>query len=103
MSTMPSFEIGVAAMMAHSVAMDAISQNIANVRTPGYRRADTTFSTLLSGIGTGPYKPGGVQAETRRLVDIEGAIEQTDRPLDLALNGKGFFVYSSEPDRKSVV
>ncbi len=97
MSTMPSFEIGVTAMMAHSVAMDAISQNIANVRTPGYRRADTTFSTLLSGIGTGPYKPGGVQAETRRLVDIEGAIEQTDRPLDLALNGKGFFVYSSEP------
>ena len=97
MSTMPSFEIGVAAMVAHSIAMDAISQNIANVRTPGYRRADTTFATLLSGIDNSPYKPGGVQAETRRLVDVEGAIEQTDRPLDLALNGKGFFVYSSKP------
>ena len=97
MSTMPSFEIGVAAMMAHSVSMDAISQNIANVRTAGYRRADTTFSTLLSGIETGPYKPGGVQAETRRIVDIEGAVEQTDRPLDLALSGKGFFIYSTEP------
>ncbi len=97
MSTMPSFEIGVAAMIAHSVSMDAIGQNIANVRTSGYRRADTTFATLLSGIETNPHQAGGVQAEIRRIVDVEGAIEQTDRPLDLALSGKGFFIYSTEP------
>lgn len=96
MSTMPSFDTGVAAMMAQATAMDAISQNIANLRTPGYRRADTTFATLLSGVEVGPYKPGGVTAQTRKLVDVEGTLEQTGRPLDIALSGKGMLVYSSE-------
>lgn len=94
---MPSFDNGVAAMMAHSVAMDAISQNIANLRTPGYRRADTTFSTVLAGVDVGPYKAGGVKPEVRKLIDVQGPIESSTRPLDLAINGRGFFIYSSEP------
>lgn len=96
MSLMSSFENGVAAMMAQSTAMDAISQNIANVRTTGYKRADTTFAALLSGIDVSPFKPGGVTAQTRKLVDIQGAVEGSTRPLDLAISGRGMFVYSTE-------
>lgn len=96
MSLMSSFETGVAAMMAQSSAMDAISQNIANVRTTGYKRADTTFSTLLSGIDVSPFKPGGVMPNTRKLVDVQGAVEGSTRPLDLAISGRGMFVYSTE-------
>lgn len=97
MSTMSSFDNGVAAMMAHSIAMDGISQNIANLRTPGYRRSDTTFSTVLAGVDVGPYKAGGVRPEVRTLVDVQGPIESSNRPMDLAINGRGFFIYSSEP------
>ncbi len=96
MSLTGSFDNGVAALMAQSQAMGTISQNIANLRTAGYKRADTGFETLLGGIEVSPYAPGGVRAEISRRVSIQGGIEQNDRPLDLALNGKGFFVYSSE-------
>ena len=45
MSTMTTFDYGVAAMLAHSEAMGAISQNIANMRTAGYKRADVQFAS----------------------------------------------------------
>jgi flagellar hook protein FlgE len=96
MTFMSSFGTGVAALMAQSTAMDAISQNIANLRTNGYKRADTGFSSLLQGIDTNPYKPGGVAPQVRRLVDVEGMLEKSSRPLDIAIAGKGMFVYSSE-------
>lgn len=96
MTLMSSFGTGVAAMVAQSTAMDAISQNIANLRTNGYKRADTTFVSLLQGIDANPYKPGGVAAQVRKLVDVEGTIEGSGRPLDLAITGKGMFVYSNQ-------
>lgn len=97
MSSLPSFDNGVTAMMAHTIAFDAISQNIANVRTPGYRRSEATFATLLGGIEAAPHRGGGVRPEIRTLIDVQGSIESSTRPLDLAINGKGFFIYSSEP------
>jgi flagellar hook protein FlgE len=98
MSFLAAFDNGVAAMSAHSRAMDAISQNISNLRTPGYKRAEATFSSLLQGIDVKPYEPGGVRADIRRFVDIQGNLEGSDRPLDIAINGKGMFIYSSTPD-----
>jgi flagellar hook protein FlgE len=96
MTFMSSFGTGVAALMAQSTAMDAISQNIANVRTNGYKRADTGFASILQGIDANPYKPGGVAPQVRRLVDVEGMLEKSSRPLDIAIAGKGMFVYSTE-------
>ncbi len=96
MTFMSSFGTGVAALMAQTTAMDAISQNIANLRTSGYKRADTTFASMLQGIDSNPFKPGGVAPQVRRLVDVEGTLETSSRPLDLAITGKGMFVYSTE-------
>jgi flagellar hook protein FlgE len=98
MSLFPSFDIGVAALVAQSEAMGAISNNVANQRTPGYRGAETMFSTLLGGIEARPHQSGGVQATTRRLVDLQGAVEQTGNALDIALSGKGMYVYSTTED-----
>ena len=98
MALFPSFETGVAAMVAQSEAMSAISQNIASQRTPGYRGADTLFSTVRGGVEARPHQPGGVQAQTRRLVDVQGVVEQSGRSLDIALSGRGMFIYSTTPD-----
>lgn len=96
MSLMSSFGTGVAAMVAQATAMDVIGQNIANLRTSGYKRAETTFASLIPDFGTTISKPGGVTVQTRKWVEIEGTIESSDRPLDLAISGKGMFVYSTQ-------
>ena len=57
-----AFNLGVGALVASSSAFATISQNMANSRTPGYRRVETEFATLLGGIDVRGNQPGGVRA-----------------------------------------
>jgi flagellar basal body rod protein FlgG len=61
-------------------ALNVASQNIANLRTPGYRaqKLMPDFSGTLAGVQV-------------HLDMSDGALEQTGRPLDVALQGPGFF------------
>ena len=61
-------------------ALNVASQNIANLRTPGYRaqKLMPDFNDALAGPQV-------------RLDMRNGALEQTGRPLDVALQGPGFF------------
>ncbi|MBN2136651.1 MAG: flagellar hook basal-body protein [Sedimentisphaerales bacterium] len=75
-----------------------IAHNLANVGTVGYKRRCNTFSRSLVAQGAGS------QAETDGEVDLEsvfdftqGPVKATDRSLDFALVGKGFFVIET-PD-----
>lgn len=61
-------------------ALNVASQNIANLRTPGYR------AQKLS-----PDFNGALVGQPVRLDLRNGALEQTGRPLDVALQGQGFF------------
>lgn len=69
-----------------------ITHNLANVSTVGYKRRANAFSkSLESQEPTETYSPGAVDLESA--IDFsQGGIVQTDRPLDIALYGKGFFV-----------
>lgn len=96
MSLTGAFNNSVAGLWAYSEAMSTISQNIANQRTPGYKRIETDFATVLGGVDINPHEPGGVRALTKQIVDVQGTIETTGRAFDLAINGQGMFVYSSE-------
>lgn len=98
------FSNGVAGMMATSQAMGAISDNISNQNTVGYKRVETMFSTLLgrqeaavSGEGFQSHliarNTAGVRAQTRQFVDVQGAIQSTGRQYDLAINGGGMFIF----------
>lgn len=72
---------GITRYLGYDVdALNAISQNVANLRTPGYRAERTTydFASGLQGPGV-VVDPG------------DGALQQTGRTLDLALQGNGFF------------
>jgi flagellar hook protein FlgE len=97
MSVMTTFDYGVAAMMAHSEAMGAIGQNIANMRTPGYKRADVQFASLIANPLPDEQVAGSVVTKTRRLIDAQGSFERTGRPLDIALDGPGMLIYSTSP------
>ena len=55
---------GVSGLAANSAALAAISQNIANVNTVGYKRTASEFQTLVNSQSAsgGSYSAGGVTA-----------------------------------------
>ncbi len=99
------FHNGVAGMLAFEQGMGAISDNIANQNTVGYKRVETLFSTILGQVDH-QIKQGdsasaalqarnvaGVKPTTRQLTDVQGAIQTTNRQYDLAISGQGMFIF----------
>lgn len=83
--------------IARSLSADAktlttISHNVANMHTPGYRtvRAVPEFGAEVA-KATGGRIEGVVDIATA-IDQRDGALAQTDRELDVALRGPGFFV-----------
>jgi flagellar basal-body rod protein FlgG len=93
-------------MKAQQTMVDMIANNIANVNTAGFKRAQASFEDLLyvtlqspglaSGVG-GAAAPIGTQIGSgTRLngttkVYSAGTLEITDRQLDVSIDGDGFF------------
>ncbi len=93
MSTLySSFNAGISGLNANSTRLSAISDNIANTGTQGYKRVITAFQSMVLGGGShyGPYIAGGVRASTIRLIDERGAVTTSSNATDLAVNGRGF-------------
>jgi len=87
---------GVSGMNAHMDELSVIGHNIANMNTYGFKGSRSYFADLLSqtleGI-SGPNQVGaGVQMNGVIKTFTQGAFETTASPLDLALDGNGFFV-----------
>jgi flagellar hook protein FlgE len=95
MSIYTAMRSGVSGLAANSSAMAVISDNIANINTVGYKRGITDFTAMLNSQTSGSmYNAGGVLSSTRRLVDVQGSLEQSRSSTDLAIAGNGFFVVS---------
>lgn len=90
---------GVSGLVANSSALAAISDNIANVNTVGYKRSQANFQTLVSGNNrTASYAAGGVTAQTRQYVNQQGLPQTTTNSTDLAISGQGFFVVTEKAE-----
>ncbi|MDB5454711.1 MAG: flagellar hook protein FlgE [Caulobacter sp.] len=84
---------GVSGLVANSSALAAISDNIANVNTVGYKRSQANFSTLVTSQSrASTYSAGGVRAVTHQFVTQQGLTQSTGSNLDLSIAGQGFFV-----------
>ncbi len=93
-------------MIAQELNVQVISNNIANMRTTGYKRQRAEFQDLLyehvRRVGTqtsdqGNILPAGIElgsgvktAGTPRVMS-QGNLLPTDKPLDVAIRGEGFF------------
>lgn len=106
---MKSLDSGVSGLQSHQIAMDVESNNIANVNTIGYKYSRANFSDLLAQtnqIATAPQGALGgknavqvglgttVSSMTR--IFSQGSIQNTDKNTDVAIQGDGFFVVSSD-------
>jgi flagellar basal-body rod protein FlgG len=82
-----------AGMAAQQQRMDALSNDVANVNTSGYKRVRVGFRDLVyqptgpSGVRTGA---GAAAVQLGRGFE-QGSFEKTDQPLDLAIDGDGYF------------
>lgn len=97
-----SLHVAATGMVAQETNLDTISNNLANANTTGYKRQDTQFEDLIyqtvrpAGPGGGVGAPAGVQLGSgARVVATsrqfsQGAMQQTDNPLDVAIEGAGF-------------
>jgi flagellar basal-body rod protein FlgG len=73
-------------MLARLMDLDLRSHNLSNVNTAGFKRSRANFQEVLEA-----QQLGGVQtSSTQRFMD-QGSLRQTNAPLDLAINGEGFF------------
>ncbi len=95
---------GLSGLRLHQNYIDVIGNNLANVSTAGFRGARPTFSDIMSSTvraGTAPNgNLGGLNpmqighGALMTTVDIDtsqGTFQDTGRPLDVALQGRGFF------------
>lgn len=80
--------LGAAAsgITAQSRRMDALANDVANVNTAGYAAEQASFAALVNG-----GQPAGVAYVDAGPGFAQGALEETGNPLDLAIEGDGFF------------
>ncbi|TKZ18096.1 flagellar hook-basal body complex protein [Shimia litoralis] len=89
MTISSSLNAGVAGLSANASRLAAISDNIANSATYGYKRMESDFhSMVISGNG-GTYSAGGVRVTNQRLIDQRGSLVSTSNATDLAVRGRG--------------
>lgn len=89
MTLSSSLNAGVAGLGVNSSKLATISDNIANSQTVGYKRVDTSFSSLVVSSGNGSYAAGGVKSATFRQVDQRGGLITTNSSTDIAIGGRG--------------
>lgn len=87
----------VSGMNAQANRLSAVSENIANANTTGYKRNTTEFSSMVLASGPGQFNSGVVESQTRQLISQQGGISYTtnassSQAIDLAIQGKGFLI-----------
>ena len=103
-----SLYIGATGMEAQRVNIDVISNNLANVNTSGFKRSRADFQELMyqtnqaagtetaagTEVPTGIQIGLGVEPSSVQKIFQQGGLTTTENPLDLAIEGDGFFQIS---------
>ena len=93
MSIFGAMQSGISALASQSSSMGAISDNIANVNTVGYKSNSVAFSTLVTKQSSSSlYSPGGVQSKPKQSISAQGLLSATSNSTDVAISGSGYFV-----------
>lgn len=104
---MAALDTAATGMLAQQLNVEVIANNIANMNTTGFKRQRAEFEDLLyqnveqigtSTSTTGTIEPTGIQIGTGvqtsaiyRIIE-QGGITITENPLDLAIDGRGYFL-----------
>ena len=101
----PALRAAATGMMAQQTRTQVIANNLANVNTTGFKRSRAQFEDLLYQTVQGTQVLGTADSFTSPAIQVgrgtrlaavqrmhmQGAIDQTGRDLDVAIEGEGFF------------
>ena len=91
------FYAACAGLRAQSQALEVAGHNLANLNTAGFRGQQTTFQSLMA--VSGPTVPNVLNLATNNFGVLEGTrldmtagnLQATGNPLDVGIEGSGFF------------
>jgi flagellar basal-body rod protein FlgG len=101
----PALRTAATGMAAQQTRSEVIANNLANVNTTGFKRSRAHFEDLLYQTVQGATVVGAPDANSLPAIQVgrgtrlagvqrvhmQGPMEQTERPLDIAIEGEGFF------------
>ena len=109
---------GISGMKNFQTKLDVIGNNIANVNTHGFKKGRVIFKDIMSQTQAGASLPTATRGGTNAIqvglgsalaaidtVHSSGSRQTTDRPLDLAIQGEGFFLVAdgTAPDDDGII
>ena len=91
-------------LTAYSKGLEVISNNVANLNTPGFKVSDPLFREIVyrhlqspGSRGGGQHPAGaGVELNAASISFRQGDLRDTGNALDVAIDGSGFFVLSRD-------
>jgi flagellar hook protein FlgE len=95
------FETCVSGLNGCAKALEVTSNNIANSNTVGFKTAQTQFADVFAAsraAGMSSSQTAGLGTSTPVIKQsfVQGTLRQSDHPLDMAINGNGFFRLANE-------
>lgn len=99
-----SFQTGLSGLNASARNLDVIGHNIANANTTGMKASRTEFAEVYAsslGAAGGANAGIGVQVASVTQLFTQGNLKVTGKPLDLAINGSGFFAVGDRTNPNS--
>ena len=101
---------GISGMRVNQTKLDVIGNNISNVGTTSFKSSNARFSDMLSQSVSDAMSPSnnsgginakqvglGVQLASISTVMTQGTMQPTNRALDVAIDGEGYFMVSKGP------
>lgn len=95
--------ISASGLRSEQKQIDVISNNVANMHTPGFKRSRVNFvemasfdATAIGDVATSGNRGSGTRIESTSTLFSSGELRQTRNALDLAIDGKGFFEVETE-------
>ena len=83
-----SFNIALSGIQAINEQLEAVSNNIANSSTYGFKSSRANFAAMYAGDQATGVQVGSLTQN----IELNGSVEATGRSLDAAIDGRGFFV-----------
>lgn len=104
-------------MRALDEKLNVVANNLANINTHGFKRSRVNFEDLLYQVKREPGIPNaddepiphgilvgtGVKVSGTQLNFEQGAVDTTNRPLDLQIDGEGFFKFQTVQDGDQII
>jgi len=98
--------ISASGLRSQQEQIDVISNNVANMQTPGFKRNRVSFAEITGALtdaqaaGSSQFNGGGSRVMSTLPIFSEGELRPTNNASDLAIDGEGFFELENSSGEK---